>query len=39
MKIFLEGEYGANTVYTCVNGKMRPAKTVPEMGGEEDKGE
>jgi hypothetical protein len=27
-----EGEYGTNTVHTCVNGKMRPVETVPEMG-------
>jgi hypothetical protein len=30
------GEDGANTVYTCVNGKMRPAETIPGKG---DRGE
>jgi hypothetical protein len=28
-----EGEYGANTVYTFVNGKMRLVETIPGMGG------
>jgi hypothetical protein len=27
-----EGEYGANTVHMCVNGKMRPVETIPGMG-------
>jgi hypothetical protein len=28
------GEYGGNILYTFfqVNGKMRPAETIPEMG-------
>jgi hypothetical protein len=28
-----EGEYGANTVYMCVNGKMTPVKTIPGIWG------
>jgi hypothetical protein len=27
-----EGEYGANTVHTCKNEKMRPVETIPGMG-------
>jgi hypothetical protein len=27
-----EGEYGTNTVYTCVNGKMTPVETIPGIG-------
>jgi hypothetical protein len=34
-----EGEYGANTVHTCMKmEKMRPVETIPGMGGG-DKGE
>jgi hypothetical protein len=29
-----EGEYSANTVYTCVNGEMRPAENMPGMMAE-----
>jgi hypothetical protein len=32
-----EGECGANTVYTCINAKMRPAET--SRNGGRDKGE
>jgi hypothetical protein len=35
-----KGEYGTNTVYTYVNGKMIPVETIPGMGmGWRDKGE
>jgi hypothetical protein len=29
-----EREYGAYTVYMCVNGKMIPVETIPGMGWE-----
>jgi hypothetical protein len=31
----IRGEYGANTVYTYVNGKLRPVEIIP--GGKGDK--
>jgi hypothetical protein len=27
----MEGKYSANTVYTCVNGKIIPVETIPGM--------
>jgi hypothetical protein len=27
-----EDEYGANTVYTCINGKMISVQTIPGTG-------
>jgi hypothetical protein len=28
----MEGEYGWNIMYACINGKMRPVETILRMG-------
>jgi hypothetical protein len=35
----VEGEYGGNTMYSCMKWKMRPVETIPGMGERGDKGE